>query len=100
MVAASAGLDDAAGSGERGQALIEGGGADATVGPQLGKGERGGGGGQRCRDPLIKRGCRRRWGISALDEVQSESLPHFNELDLHRLQRWSGALLDGQGESI
>src|SRR5690349_1355181 len=99
-IAAVAGFSDAAGSGERGEALIEGCGADATMGPQLGKGHWGSGRGERCRDAFIQRGCRRRWVVIALDELQSESLPRFDERDLHRLQRRGGAVLDRESEGI
>src|SRR6202011_4276360 len=99
-IATIAGFGDAAGCSERSKALIEGGGTDAAFGAQFGEGDRGSGGGERCRNPLIQRGWHRRYQIAALDKLKREGFACFDELDLHRLQRRSVAVLDGQGQSI
>src|SRR5262244_149829 len=100
VATAVAGLDDATRRGERSKALIEGGGADAAVRAQLGEGDRGSGGGERRRDALIDRAWHGHRRFAALDELEGEGLSRFNELDLHRLQRWGGTVLNGEGQGV
>src|SRR5215831_16279503 len=100
VATAVAGLDDATRRGERSKALIEGGGADAAVRAQLGEGDRQSRGGERRHDALIDRAWHGHCRFAALDESEGEGLPRFNELDLHRLQRRCGAVLDREGEGI
>jgi hypothetical protein len=65
------GLADAAGGGEGGEAVVQGGGADAAVPAQFG--ERHGAIGKSSGDALVERGGGWRGRIGRIDDLQGEA---------------------------
>ena len=72
------GIDDAAGVGEGGEALVRGGGADAAAVAQLGEWHGAGDVGKCCGDALVERAlarCGRRRGVGRIDAVRQDRGP-------------------------
>ncbi len=94
------GLGNAAGGGEGGEALVQGGGADAAAPAQFGERHGGGDVGKCCGDALVDRG--RGWGgrLGRVDDLQGEGGPALAERDGDGGERRRGAMLDGQRQVI
>ena len=96
------GFDDEAGGGHRGEALVEGGGANAAGCPQFG---------ERLRLLAVREGCgdalidRSRLGVAfgmaiEMDRLECESVVTLGEFKCDALHGGGGAMLDGQDDAI
>jgi hypothetical protein len=91
------GLAEAAGGGKGGEALVEGGGADAAACAQFGEWQRAVDVGERSRDALVEGSGSRRLRGSRFDDLERESIGALSEFERHAGHGRSGAVLDGQG---
>ena len=92
------GLAEAAGGGEGGEALVEGGGADAAARAQLGERQRAVDIGECGSDALVDGTGSRRLRGSRFDDLERESVGALSEFECHAGHGRSGAVLDGQGD--
>jgi hypothetical protein len=94
------GLGDAAGGGEGSEALVQGGGADAALGAQLGERHGTGDFGKCCGDALVERALARCGWLRRVDGLQCEGGPALGKRDGDGCQRRRGPMLDGQRQVI
>src|SRR5271165_1933388 len=92
------GLAEAAGGGKGGEALVEGGGADAAARAQLGEWQRAVDVGECGSDALVDGTGSRRLRGSRFDDLERESVGAPSEFERHARHGRSGAVLDGQGD--
>ena len=92
------GLAEAAGGGEGGKTLVEGGGADAAARAQLGERQRAVDIGECGSDALVDGTGSRRLRGSRFDDLERESVGALSEFECHAGHGRSGAVLDGQGD--
>jgi hypothetical protein len=94
------GLDDAAGVGEGGEALVQGGGTDAATAAR--RGERHGADAVgKCRgDALVERARARRGHLGRVGDLQPESGPSLSKPYGDGRQRRRGPMLHGEREVI
>ena len=92
------GLAEAAGGGEGGEALVEGGGADAAPRAQLGERQRAVDIGECGSDALVDGTGSRRLRGSRFDDLEREGVGALREFECHAGHGRSGAVLDGQGD--
>jgi len=92
------GLAEAAGGSEGGEALVEGGGADAAARAQLGKRQRVVDIGERGGDALVDGTGRRRLRCAPFDDFEREGVGALSEFECHGGHGRRGAMLDGQDD--
>ena len=92
------GFAEAAGGGKGGEALVEGGGADAAARAQFGEWQRAVDVDERSRDALVEGSGSRRLRGWRFDDLERESIGALSEFERHARHGRSGAVLDGQGD--